>query len=68
MSFPVGDPQFWCVSASAAAALWVAVRPFLGRPQPKGAGACATCSLAAGGRCAPPAGGRPGLVVLGRPH
>ena len=51
MAFPVGDWQFWCVTASAVGAVWLLVKPFLGRA-PQAGGGCAGCSVA-GGRCKP---------------
>jgi hypothetical protein len=52
MGFPLDDPQFWCVTAGTAGAVWMLVRPFLGRPAAPDGGSCAGCS-ASGGGCKP---------------
>ena len=43
MGFPLGDWQFWSVTACALGALWVLVKPFVGRSDRPAAGACASC-------------------------
>lgn len=47
MTFPLGDWQFWTVTAGALAAAWVIVRPFLRRASPRDAAGCAHCKHAA---------------------
>ena len=46
MTFPLGDWQFWTVTAGAVAAAWMVVRPFIRRASPKDAAACAHCKHA----------------------
>ena len=69
MSFPVGDWQFWAVTASMLGSVWMLVRPFVGERKPRAArGGCADCAAAAAPRC--PSGTRAGserLVLLGKP-
>ena len=68
MSFPVGDWQFWTVTASAAGAVWLLVRPFLADRRKAPGGSCADCTAGACGaaRSRPLGGGRSDLVDIGR--
>lgn len=68
MSFPLGDWQFWAVTASAAGAAWMLVRPFLADRERPGGEACADCpSGACGAARSRPLDGRGGDVVrIGR--
>ncbi len=43
MDFPLYDWQFWSVTACAVGAVWMLVRPFLGRSGSPTTGACASC-------------------------
>lgn len=43
MGFPLADWQFWSVTACAVGAVWLLVKPFLGRGGSPAAGACASC-------------------------
>jgi hypothetical protein len=47
MSFPFGDWQFWAVTASAAGAMWMLVRPFLGARAGDLVDPCSRCTVAA---------------------
>ena len=51
MAFPFGDWQFWTVTAAAAGAVWVLVRPFLARTPDAAPGPCGSCPSASGGGC-----------------
>jgi hypothetical protein len=66
MSFPFGDWQFWAVTASAAGAVWMLVRPFLGPRAGEAADACQRCGVAAAGAACRGGGGGERLVVLGK--
>lgn len=63
MTFPIDDWQFWSVTAATAGALWLLVKPFLGR-ESQPAGPCPSCPQSEGGRCASHEA-RERLVVLG---
>jgi hypothetical protein len=65
MSFPLGDWQFWAVTASAAGAVWMLVRPFLGPRAGEAADSCQRCGVAASGAACRGGGGER-LVVLGK--
>jgi hypothetical protein len=56
MGLPLDDPQFWCVTAGAAGAVWMLVKPFLGRPAASTGGPCGGCSAAGGCRTHAPDG------------
>lgn len=62
MSFPFADWQFWAVTASAAGAVWMLVRPFLGGKAGGPADPCAGCPAAAAGPAC--RGGGERLVAL----
>jgi hypothetical protein len=64
MSFPLGDWQFWAVTASAAGAVWMLVRPFLGGGIGDATDPCQRCGVAAAGAAC--RGGGERLVVLGK--
>lgn len=67
MTFPLGDWQFWIVTAGAAVSVWAIVRPFLRRASPRDAAACAHCPHAATIiAAARPDGGGERLVTLGK--
>lgn len=66
MGFPLGDWQFWTVTACAAGAVWMLIQPFLGRGEAP-PGPCASCPKNAwveGDR--EQGGGRGGLVTIGK--
>lgn len=65
MTFPLGDWQFWAVTASAAGAVWMLVRPFLGARAGDAEDPCRRCTVAAAGAACRDGGGRSRLVVLG---
>jgi hypothetical protein len=66
MSFPLGDWQFWAVTAGAVAAASVIVRPFVRRASPKDAAACAHCKHAASIAPERADGGEERLVTIGK--
>lgn len=50
MSFwglPLGDWQFWAVSAAALAGAWLALRPLVAAKRKPSGGACSNCALGA---------------------
>jgi hypothetical protein len=52
MNFPIADWQFWTVTVGAAGAVWMLVRPFVGRTGGgRAAGSCSQCGAAAGAPC-----------------
>jgi hypothetical protein len=64
--FPLGDWQFWAVTASAAGAVWVLLRPFLASGERAGGGPCSHCGVAAGAPCQGGGAPRERLVTLGK--
>lgn len=66
MSFPLGDWQFWTVTAGAVAAVWAIVRPFVRRASPRDAAACAHCKHAATVAPERTEGGGERLVTIGK--
>ena len=66
MLFPVGDWQFWVVTACAAVAAWWLVRPFFGRGAPP-SGPCASCPKSVS-RAAERGEGRPRLHTIRSQH
>lgn len=65
MGFPLTDWQFWGVTACAMGAVWLLVKPFVGRGQAP-PGPCSSCPKCKPAADAGKAGGRDGLVTLGK--
>lgn len=65
MAFPLGDWQFWTVTAAAAGSVWLLVKPFLPRGEMKAGGSCSHCGVAAGSPCQRTPGPER-LVTLGK--
>jgi hypothetical protein len=67
MDFPLGDWQFWTVTTCAVGAVWLLVKPFVGRSNAP-SGSCSSCpksTLAASGPDAN-SRGRDELVTIGK--
>lgn len=64
MGFLLGDWQFWTVTACAAGAVWMLIKPFAGRGTTP-AGPCASCPKNARVNEGGQDGGRGGLVRIG---
>ena len=64
MGFPLGDWQFWTVTACAAGAVWMLIQPFLGRGEAP-PGPCASCPKSARVEGGGQDGGRGGVVTIG---
>ena len=65
MAFPLGDWQFWTVTAAAIGSVWMLVQPFLARDRKKSGGPCSHCGVGAGSPCQRSAGPQR-LVTLGK--
>lgn len=67
MGFPLGDWQFWTVTACALGAVWMLVKPFVGRNQapPEPCASCPKSVREAHGQ-AGESGGRDELVTIGK--
>lgn len=67
MGLPLGDWQFWTVTACALGALWLLIRPFVGRSK-AAPGACASCPKSAHVVSShdSKSGGRDKLVTIGK--